>query len=101
MISGEFFQKLCEAQGKFLVACAGAGAQATTYLREGLLGETSEALATDVACLGPDSAERWAIVIFGTHGSETFSGSAILTQWLLSRTYWCCDMAGAEIDICD
>jgi hypothetical protein len=80
-----FSDSYAEARGKFLLACADAGARVTTYPREGLLGETGEVLATDVACLGPESAQRAAIVICGTHGSEAFSASAILTRWLSSR----------------
>ncbi|ESY87281.1 DUF2817 domain-containing protein [Mesorhizobium sp. LNHC209A00] len=81
-----FSDSYAEARGKFLVACAGVGARVTSYPREGLLGEIGEALATDVACLGPEAARRAAIVICGTHGSEAFAGSAILTRWL-SNTY--------------
>ncbi|OBQ91841.1 DUF2817 domain-containing protein [Mesorhizobium sp. AA23] len=80
-----FSESYAEARGKFLVACAGAGAQVTSYSRQGLTGEVGEALATDVACLGPEDTERAAIVICGTHGSEAFAASAILTRWLSSR----------------
>ncbi len=79
-----FSESYAEARGKFLTACAGAGARVTTYPRHGLFGETGEALATDVACLGPETAKRAAIVICGTHGSESFSASAVLTRWLAS-----------------
>jgi hypothetical protein len=79
-----FSESYAEARGKFLAACAGAGARLTSYPRDGLTGEAGESLATDVACLGPRSSERAAIVICGTHGSESFSASAILTRWLLS-----------------
>jgi hypothetical protein len=80
-----FSESYAEARGKFLVACARAGAQVTNYQREGLLGEAGEALTTDVACVGPEAAECAAIVICGTHGSEAFSGSAIMTSWLSCR----------------
>ncbi|RWO84857.1 MAG: DUF2817 domain-containing protein [Mesorhizobium sp.] len=81
-----FSESYLEARNKFLVACAQAGAQVTHYHREGFRGEAGESLAADVACLGPETADRSAIVICGTHGSEAFSGSAILTRWLSSRS---------------
>jgi hypothetical protein len=79
-----FSESYAEARGKFLVACVEAGAQVKSYPREELPGEAGEPLATDVACLGPEESERAAIVICGTHGSEAFSASAILTRWLQS-----------------
>lgn len=81
-----FSGSYAEARGKFLVACAQAAAQVTHYQREGLTGEVGEVLATDVACLGPQTADWSAIVICGTHGSEAFSASAILTRWLTRHT---------------
>lgn len=80
-----FSESYAEARGKFLVSCVEAGARVVSYSREGLAGEVGEALATDVACLGPETAARAAIVICGTHGSEAFSGSAILNRWLSSH----------------
>jgi hypothetical protein len=80
-----FSESYAEARDKFLVACAAVGARVTSYARDGLVGEAGEALATDVACLGPRTAERAAIIICGTHGSEAFSASAILVRWLSSR----------------
>jgi uncharacterized protein DUF2817 len=77
-----FSETLAEAREKFLAASAAAGAQITTYPVSGLRGEAGELLATDVACLGPETAERVAIVISGTHGAEGFCGSAIQTCWL-------------------
>jgi hypothetical protein len=77
-----FSESYAEARGKFLIACAEAGAHVKSYPRHSLVGEGGEALATDVACLGPKTAQHAAIVICGTHGSESFSASAILTQWL-------------------
>lgn len=80
-----FSENYVEARGKFLNACAEAGAEVTTYARGGVVGEAGETLATDVACIGPMNTERAAIVVCGTHGSEAFSASAILTRWLSSR----------------
>jgi hypothetical protein len=80
-----FSDSYAEARGKFLAACGEASARITSYPREELYGEAGEALATDVACLGPEGSKRAAIVICGTHGSEAFSASAVLTRWLLSR----------------
>ena len=80
-----FSESYAEARGKFLAACTEVGARVTSYPRDGLSGEAGEPLATDVACLGPEASARAAIVICGTHGSEAFSASAILTRWLQSR----------------
>ena len=79
-----FSESFAEARGKFLTASAGAGARFKTYPLEAVRGETGEPLATDVACLGPEVAERVAIVVSGTHGAEGFCGSAIQTRWLSS-----------------
>lgn len=67
-----FSDSYAQARGKFLVACADAGARVTTYSRESLLGEIGELLATDVACLGPEAAQRAAIVICGTRLGSFF-----------------------------
>jgi hypothetical protein len=79
-----FSDNFAEAREKFLTASTAAGAGIRTYSLSGALGETGEQLATDVAFLGPETAERVALVISGTHGAEGFCGSAIQTRWLSS-----------------
>ena len=79
-----FSESYAAARGKFLAAAHDAGARIHTYGRDDLKGIAGEALACDVAVLGPDNARQAAIVITGTHGIEGFTGSAILHRWLRS-----------------
>lgn len=79
-----FSETYAAARGKFLAAASDAGARIYTYGRDDLKGIEGEALACDVAVLGPDRAGPAAIVITGTHGIEGFTGSAILHRWLQS-----------------
>jgi hypothetical protein len=80
-----FAETYAEARGKFLAAAHDAGARLHTYGRDDLKGSEGEPLACDVAMLGPDNAERAAIVISGTHGIEGFTGSAVQHRWLLAQ----------------
>jgi hypothetical protein len=82
-----FSASYAEARGKFLIACANAGARVESYPREELLGAAGEQLATDVAFLGPEQSDRAAIIVCGTHGSEALAGSAIMTRWLQSQSF--------------
>jgi hypothetical protein len=80
-----FSESYAEARGKFLAAATDAGARLHSYGRDDVKGLAGEALACDVAVLGPDHAERAAIAITGTHGVEGFAGSAVLHRWLTAR----------------
>jgi len=71
-----------EAREKFVSATRHAKARLYSYGRDDLRGAEGEPLSCDVAVLGPDDAERAAIVITGTHGVECFGPSAILHRWL-------------------
>jgi predicted deacylase len=82
MAADGFSDSYIEARERFLTAAAAADARITTYPLTGVRGEIGESLATDVACLGSEAAERVAIVVSGTHGAEGFCGSAIQTRWL-------------------
>ena len=79
-----FADSYAEARTKFLAAAGDAGARICTYGRDDLKGCAGEDLACDVAVLGPDHAARAVIAITGTHGSEAFTGSAVLHCWLTS-----------------
>jgi hypothetical protein len=79
-----FAESYAEARGKFLAAATDASARVHTYGRDDLKGSAGEDLACDVAVLGPDDAARAVIAITGTHGSEAFTGSAVLHCWLTS-----------------
>ena len=80
-----FSSSYSEARGKFLAAACDAKARIHTYGRADIRGKDDEYLASDVAVFGPDNAERAAIVVTGTHGSEGYCASAILHQWLSRR----------------
>lgn len=81
-----FSETYTEARGKFLAAATKAGARLHTYGRDDVTGLDGEALACDVAVLGPDNAERAAIAITGTHGVEGYAGSAVLHRWLTEHS---------------
>jgi hypothetical protein len=70
-----------EARGRFLDAARAAGARLGTYDHP-LKGPAGEALATDVAVLGPGDAPTRLLVISGTHGVEGFAGSMCQTRRL-------------------
>lgn len=80
-----FSESYAEARDKFLAAATAAGARLHSYGRDDVTGLDGEALSCDVAVLGPDRAERAAIVITGTHGVEGYAGSAVLHRWLAAR----------------
>ena len=71
-----------EARDKFLAACRHAGARPVSYDHPEH-GPGGEALATDVAWLGPAEAERALVVISATHGVEGFCGSGVQCSLLL------------------
>jgi hypothetical protein len=65
----------------FLDAATAAGATVTAYAHPED-GPGGDALATDVAILGPADAPHRLLVISGTHGVEGFAGSLCQTAWL-------------------
>ena len=69
------------ARADFLDAAAAAGATVTTYPHP-LTGLEGEALAVDVAELGPADAADVVTVFSATHGVEGYCGSALQTHWL-------------------
>ena len=84
-MTDSFAESYDEARRKFIAAAWDAKARLHTYARDDLKGARGETLATDIAVIGPDDAERGAIVISGTHGIEGFTGSAVLHRWLATR----------------
>lgn len=70
-----------EAREKFIAAATAAGAQIES-LEHPERGPENELLRTDVAWLGPRSAERVLVMISATHGVEGFAGSAAQISWL-------------------
>lgn len=74
-VESYFSATYAEARDKFRSVATEAGAKLTTYENPNAKGPNGEALTTDVACLGPDDAERVYLTISGTHGAEGFCGS--------------------------
>ena len=70
-----------EARGKFLAAVSRCGGELSSY-RHPERGPDGGELSTDVAWLGPRSAERVLVTISATHGVEGFAGSGAQIDWL-------------------
>ncbi len=70
------------ARRDFLAAAEAAGAQVRSVTFEGLAGRDGEALAMDVASLGPQSGGPVLLVLSGVHGVEGFAGSVVQRRWL-------------------
>ncbi len=77
-----------QARERFFAAAQQAGARCDSYPHP-LLGVEGEALAVDVAALGPAEAELVIVVVCATHGVEGYCGSALQTHWL---TYCASDL---------
>ncbi|GAB4373987.1 MAG: M14 family metallopeptidase [Kiloniellaceae bacterium] len=78
-----FSADYAEARRRFTGAAAAAGARLFSYPHPGK-GPGGEDLATDVAWLGPEEAERVLVTVSATHGAEGFCGSGVQTGWLAS-----------------
>lgn len=70
------------ARAKFRRAVSAAGGELEQYQHPSIPGVRNEDLTIDVGILGSDAAERYLVVISGTHGLEGFAGSALQTAWL-------------------
>jgi hypothetical protein len=73
------------ARAGFLQAAEATGARLQAFAHP-LTGPEGEALAVDVAEVGPADAAEVVVVMSGTHGVEGFCGSALQTQWLATCT---------------
>lgn len=71
-----FSATYAEARGKFLAAAQAAGARLQSH-QIPARGPAGEALATDVARLGPERPERVLLLLSATHGVEGFLGSGV------------------------
>jgi len=72
-----------EARRRFIAAADAAGAALYSYPHPGK-GPDGEDLATDVAWLGSQDAERVLVTVAGTHGVEGFCGAGVQTGWFES-----------------
>jgi len=71
-----FSATYAEARDKFRAAAQAAGARLTQYVNP-VKGPKGETLTTDVARLGPASAEHLLVTVSATHGAEGFCGSGV------------------------
>lgn len=78
-----FARDYADARAKFQDAATRAGAGLKAYPNPHR-GPRGEALATDVAWLGPEDARRVLVTIAATHGAEGFCGSGAEVDWLLN-----------------
>ena len=78
-----------EARRRFAGAAEAAGARLEARSHP-LAGPEGEALATDLAWLGPADAERVLVTVSATHGVEGFCGSGVQVGWLESGLYRDC-----------
>ncbi len=76
MHTNPFAATYADCRRKFLTLCREAGARVRSF-EHPLAGPEGEALATDLAVLGPAHASNVLIVESGLHGAEGFAGSAI------------------------
>lgn len=70
-----------ESRSRFLAAAGEAGATVTSF-EHPAQGQAGEALAIDVASIGPEDAVAVLLIVSGTHGVEGFTGSALQHHWL-------------------
>ncbi|MDX1423670.1 MAG: DUF2817 domain-containing protein [Kiloniellales bacterium] len=82
-VASYFSRGYPEARQRFLASAGAAGAELETRAHPAA-GPEGEALATDLAWLGPKDAERVLVTISATHGVEGFCGSGA-PRWAGSR----------------
>lgn len=71
-----FSASYANARARFLMAADRAGARIDTFLHPSAVAPDGSSLSTDVALLGPSTADAALLVVSGTHGPEGFVGSA-------------------------
>lgn len=80
-LARSFAEDYPEARAKFLDAVSAVGADAIPWENPNS-GPRGEAVATDVAWIGPPDARRVLVLISATHGVEGFCGSGVQVDWL-------------------
>lgn len=86
-IHAYFSSSYAKAREKFLLAGADVGVSVASYHNPAATGPAGEELCTDVACLGPDNADKVFVVMSGTHGVEGFCGSGCQIGFLREGLY--------------
>lgn len=94
-VDAAFSQTYAEARAKFLHAAVAAGLAVQTHGLD-LPGRDGEALATDVARLGPRDARTLLVISSGCHGVEGFCGSGVQIA-LLRDPAWHAAAAAAGV----
>ena len=97
-VTDAFAKSYAEAREKFVAAAKARGLPVETHELPNLAGAEGEALASDVARLGPANAERVLVVTSGTHGVEGFCGSGCQVA-LLRDELTCASAAKAGVAI--
>lgn len=81
-----FPRDFATARRQFLDACTAAELSVESHAHP-LNGPQSEAIATDVARLGPEGAERLLVVLSGMHGPELMCGSGCQTDLINAKRF--------------
>ncbi len=85
-MSRDFFAAdYAEARQKFLTAATARGCALTAHLNPHAKGPKGEDLVVDVAVAGPTGGKVGLLLISGTHGVESYAGSACQIGWLKSK----------------
>ncbi|MYE10137.1 MAG: DUF2817 domain-containing protein [Gammaproteobacteria bacterium] len=71
-----------EASGRFEQACAAIGADLDILAHPAASGPREEPLAIRVARIGSRDARKVLLAVSGTHGQESFAGSATMLDWM-------------------
>src|SRR5262245_23163022 len=87
MSQGYFSTSYTGARAKFYDLARKAHARITTFGLPRVRGREGEALAMDVAWLGPAAPRGAVIVTSGTHGVEGFAGSGVQCAFLAARDF--------------
>ena len=74
------------ARSEFVAACRGAGLSVESHAHP-LNGPDGEAIATDVARLGPERADRLLVLLSGMHGPELMCGSGCQADLINSNRF--------------
>lgn len=78
----DFPESYAAARRNFLAAAEAAGGRLHSVRFDPLAGSEGEALAIDVATVGPHAGGPVLVVLSGVHGVEGFAGSVVQRRWL-------------------
>lgn len=85
MISGSFPDSYAAAREAFCLAASSAACEHQAFPHPNMHDEQGSPLTIDLARIGPESPRQLLVILSGMHGVELPAGSAIQTNWLLSR----------------